>query len=99
MNSISTDELQKRLEAGKQLNIIDVREDDEVASGMIPGAKHISLGQVEDRAGELDENEEYYVVCRSGRRSEMAAGILEVNGISAVNVEGGMLHWNGETIA
>ncbi|ANU13508.1 Rhodanese-like domain protein [Planococcus halocryophilus Or1] len=99
MKTITTDELQKRVEAGEELNIIDVREDDEVATGMIPGAKHIPLGEMEERVGELDAQKEYYMICRSGRRSEMAGGILETSDIDATNVEGGMLAWNGETIA
>ncbi|MCH4825063.1 rhodanese-like domain-containing protein [Planococcus halocryophilus] len=99
MKTITTDELQTRVEAGEELNIIDVREEDEVATGMIPGAKHIPLGEMEERVGELDAQKEYYMICRSGRRSEMAGGILETNDINATNVEGGMLAWNGETIA
>ncbi|EGA89574.1 rhodanese-like domain-containing protein [Planococcus donghaensis MPA1U2] len=99
MKTITADELQKRVESGEELNIIDVREDDEVATGMIPGAKHIPLGEMEERVGELDAQKEYYMICRSGRRSEMAGGILETNDIDATNVEGGMLAWNGETIA
>ncbi|AIY05814.1 rhodanese-like domain-containing protein [Planococcus sp. PAMC 21323] len=99
MKTITTDELQKRVEAGEVVNIIDVREPDEVATGMIPGAKHIPLGEVEERIGELDTEKEYYMICRSGRRSEMSSGILESNNIAATNVEGGMLAWNGETIA
>jgi len=99
MKTITTDELQTRVESGEELNIIDVREEDEVATGMIPGAKHIPLGEMEERVGELDAQKEYYMICRSGRRSEMAGGILETNDIDATNVEGGMLAWNGETIA
>ncbi|MGH2317531.1 rhodanese-like domain-containing protein [Planococcus sp. SE5232] len=99
MKTITADELQERVEAGEELNIIDVREDDEVAAGMIPGAKHIPLGEIADRTGELDAGTEYYMVCRAGRRSEMACGILESNDINTINVEGGMTAWNGETIA
>ena len=99
MKTISTKELQDRLEAGEQLNVIDVREDDEVAIGMIEGAKHIPLGEVEERANELDAGQEYFLVCRAGRRSEMACGILEEKGFQTVNVEGGMTDWAGETIA
>lgn len=99
MKSMTTDELQERVEAGEELNIIDVREDDEVAAGMIPGAKHIPLGQVEERVSELDSSKEYHMVCRGGRRSAVAGEILESNGIKAVNIEGGMTEWNGETIA
>ncbi|RNF40561.1 rhodanese-like domain-containing protein [Planococcus salinus] len=99
MNSITPDELQQRIEAGEDLNIIDVREDEEVAAGMIPGAKHIPLGEVADRVDELDADQEYYMVCRGGRRSAMACEILEGNGVKCVNVEYGMTAWKGETIA
>lgn len=99
MKTITTDELQQRIESGEQLNIIDVREADEVAAGMIPGAKHIPLGEIEDRAGELDSGQPYYMVCRSGARSSRASDYLNEQGIDATNVEGGMLSWNGETYA
>ena len=99
MKTITTEELQKRVEAGEQLNIIDVREADEVAAGMIPGAKHIPLGEVDSRAGELDKDQPYYMVCRSGARSGKASAYLTEQGIDATNVEGGMLSWNGETQA
>ncbi|HSJ38456.1 MAG TPA: rhodanese-like domain-containing protein [Planococcus sp. (in: firmicutes)] len=99
MKTITTEELQKRVEAGEQLNIIDVREADEVAAGMIPGAKHIPLGEVESRVSELDKEKPYYVVCRSGGRSGQAGAFLNGQGIDATNVEGGMLNWNGETQA
>lgn len=99
MKTIKTDELQQRIESGEQLNIIDVREADEVAAGMIPGAKHIPLGEIEYRAGELDSGQPYYMVCRSGARSGRASDYLNEQGIDATNVEGGMLSWNGETLA
>ena len=99
MKTITTEELQKRVEAGEQLNIIDVREADEVAAGMIPGAKHIPFGEVESRAVELDKEKPYSVVCRSGGRSGKASAFLNGQGIDATNVEGGMLSWNGETQA
>lgn len=99
MKTITADELQERVEAGEELNIIDVREADEVVAGMIPGAQHIPLGEVVERAGELDAGKEYHMVCRAGRRSEMACSILELNNINTINVEGGMTAWNGETIA
>lgn len=99
MKTITPEELQERLEAGEELNIIDVREDEEVAAGMIPGAQHIPLGQVEERVGELDTAKEYHMVCRGGRRSAVACEILEANGVKSVNMEGGMTAWNGETIA
>lgn len=99
MKTITTDELLQRLEAGEQLNIIDVREEDEVAAGMIPGAKHIPLGEIDRRTDEFAAGEPYYLVCRSGARSGRASEFLNNQGIDTINVEGGMLNWNGETHA
>lgn len=99
MKSISTDELQEKLAAGEQVQLIDVREDDEVAAGMVPGAKHIALGTLPDRLSEVDSSQAVHVICRSGKRSAKACEILESGGIEAINVDGGMLDWNGETHA
>ena len=60
-----------------QLNIIDVREVDEVKAGKIPGAIHIPLGLVEFKMQDLDKSKEYIMVCRSGGRSAQAASFLK----------------------
>lgn len=99
MKSISTDELQEKLAAGEQVQLIDVREDDEVAAGMVPGAKHIALGTLPERLSEVDSSQAVHVICRSGKRSAKACEILESDGIEAINVDGGMLDWKGETHA
>ena len=97
MKTIDPQEVQARLEAGEQLNIIDVREADEVAGGKIPQAIHIPLGLVEFKMNELDKNKEYLVVCHAGGRSARAVQFLESQGYNATNVDGGILAWEGET--
>ncbi|TDL78843.1 rhodanese-like domain-containing protein [Peribacillus frigoritolerans] len=77
------------------LNVIDVREADEVASGKIPGAVNIPLGLLEFRMHELDKSKEYTMVCRSGGRSGRAAQFLEGQGFKVINMTGGI--WNGKT--
>ncbi|MDX8047428.1 rhodanese-like domain-containing protein [Gracilibacillus sp. S3-1-1] len=96
MKEIQATELADKLKNGENIAIIDVREDDEVAEGMIPGAKHIRLGEIPDRLEEFDRNEHYYIVCRSGARSGRATEFLEGNGIEATNMVGGMLAWEDE---
>lgn len=77
--------------------ILDVREEAEYAFGHVPGAKSIPLGELQERMGELDPNEEIYVICRTGRRSELAAHKLAANGFLKVyNVLPGMKEWNGD---
>lgn len=98
MNSVTADELQQKVEAGEKLNIIDVRETDEVATGIIPGAQHIALGELPEHTGELDSSKEYFVVCHAGGRSAKACEYLASNGFNPINVEGGMSSWHGETV-
>lgn len=96
MKEISTMEVQQALEQGQAINLIDVREVDEVESGHIPGIIHIPLGLLEFRMHELNKNEPYIMVCRSGGRSGSATHFLESQGFDVSNMVGGMLAWNGE---
>ena len=96
MKQITAKEVETLLNEGKILNIIDVREVDEVASGKIPGAINIPLGLIEFRMNELDKSKEYVMVCRSGGRSSRAIQFLESYGFNVINMEGGMLAWEGK---
>lgn len=75
--------------------ILDVREPDEIATGKIPGAYTIPLGDLSAREGELPKGETIYVICRSGNRSQKACDYLESRGYDCVNVAGGMLAYKG----
>lgn len=96
MKEISTTEVQRRLEAGEQLHLIDVREEFEVQDGHIPGVVNIPLGTLPERLNELDKNQSYIMVCRSSARSGQATAFLEEKGFDAANMVGGMLAWEGE---
>ncbi|WP_053365236.1 rhodanese-like domain-containing protein [Bacillus sp. FJAT-27245] len=97
MKQITPNEIEQRLAGGKSLNIIDVRETEEVAEGKIPGAVNIPLGLIEFRMHELDKNKEYVMVCRSGGRSGQACQFLDSHGFKTINMAGGMLAWEGKT--
>ena len=79
-----------------KFTVLDVREPDEWASGHIPGAKHIPLGELETRHGELDKKSETVVVCRSGGRSSVACEFLSGMGYNVINMPGGMTAWQGD---
>ncbi len=96
MREITADKIEDLLKSGNSLNIIDVREADEVVNGMIPGATHIPLGLIEFRMADLDKTNEYIVVCHAGGRSSRAVQFLESHGFNVVNMTGGMLAWTGE---
>lgn len=96
MKSITTAELQAKLEAGEPVRLIDVREVAEVEEGHIPGIIHMPLGLLEFRMHELDKQDHYYMICRSGGRSGQATVFLEAQGFNVTNMTGGMLEWTGE---
>jgi rhodanese-related sulfurtransferase len=91
---IEPSEIKRRLANGETLTMIDVREYDEVAQGMIPGAVHIPLGELPARIGEIEQAGEIILICRSGARSGRACEYLAMRGMQGVkNMAGGMLKW------
>lgn len=95
MKEIKVDELRRRLEAGEDLVVLDVREPDEVARSAISGSVDIPLGQVVDRMSELDPARPTAVICAAGVRSAKAIEALTTAGYAGelVNVTGGMKAW------
>lgn len=96
MKEITAKELQQQLEAGKTLNILDVRETAEVAGGHIEGSLNIPLGLLEFRMNELDKSKQYHVICLAGGRSAQATQFLQSHGYDVTNVAGGMSHYEGK---
>jgi rhodanese-related sulfurtransferase len=76
-----------------RLVLVDVREDAERARGFAPGSRHLPLGQLKQRLGELPTDQPVAFICQSGRRSAMAATAARRAGLDAHNVSGGMTAW------
>lgn len=74
--------------------LLDVRELYELEICTI-GGMHIPMGDVAARANEIDASKEVIVMCRSGKRAESVANLLEMDmGFSNVTIlEGGILAW------
>lgn len=98
MKEITAQEVFQKLQDGKTLNMIDVRETDEIVQGIIPGAQHIALGDLPKRINEFDKDKHYVMICRSGGRSGNACKFLSEQGYDVANMVGGMLDWKGETV-
>jgi rhodanese-related sulfurtransferase len=62
--------------------VIDVRSDQEAATGVISGALHVPLEQLEDRLSELPADKEVLIYCANGIRAEMAHQTLSAKGIN-----------------
>lgn len=97
IKTITPKEVEQLLKDKKPISLIDVREDDEVEQGKIPQAKHIRLSEIPERLDEIEKDKETIFVCRSGGRSGRACEYLQALGYNVVNMEGGMLEWEGET--
>lgn len=93
MSECTIVELKERL-GDVNVTLVDVREFPEFASGRVPGAKLIPLGQIESRHREIDQDHSIYVICRSGRRSAQAREkLLAVGFLNVTNVAGGTDAW------
>lgn len=74
--------------------LLDVRNDDEVALGILPQAVHIPLPDLPARVNELPREKTIYIYCRSGARAGRAKEFLDAQGFSKVEVasNGGYEH-------
>ena len=79
-----------------QAHIVDVRDADEFASGAIAGSASIPLSDLPARCSQLDRAIPIITVCRSGRRSQSAAELLQAAGFMVANLDGGIDRWTSE---
>jgi sulfur-carrier protein adenylyltransferase/sulfurtransferase len=90
------EELSRRLRAGEQVALIDVRDPDEYRDGHIEGATNISRGFLEFRIGAAvaDPKTPMVLYCQTGLRSVLAAKALrELGYTTVVNLKGGFQRW------
>jgi len=93
---LTVKELKRRIDAGEDVQLIDVREPFEYQIAQI-GGKLIPLNDVPNRLAEIDRDREVIVQCKSGGRSQRIAEFLAQAGYpSVVNLAGGILAWSDE---
>lgn len=94
---VSPAELKRELAGGHALLLLDVREGYEWQIGHIAGARHIPLGELPRRIGELDSHDRIVTYCHHGMRSFQAAEFLLSSGLTNVrSLEGGIDAWARE---
>ncbi len=93
---INANELDALLKEGDPPILVDVRSAFEFDhDGHIAGARLLPLQDLMRHAGELPQDEEIVVVCRSGNRSMVACQQLQGMGFSKIkNFRGGMIAWS-----
>lgn len=94
VDELEVADLRARVDAGVEVRLVDVRTDAEVAQGMIRGALHLPLADIDARSGELDPADVWVVYCKSGMRSLTAVQALRGHGFrSVVSLRGGVEAW------
>src|SRR5690606_7059296 len=90
IESISVDELVKRLEENPDLNILDVRKKSEHFSEHVIGSENIALDYINEHIAEVNKDKTYYVHCVGGYRSMIFNSILRARGYeNLIDVQGG----------
>jgi sulfur-carrier protein adenylyltransferase/sulfurtransferase len=98
---ISAEEVRRRLEAGENVTIVDIREPFEwQMGGVIPGARLAPMRPfLLQELGTLDPNEEVVLVCASGIRTADAAVYMGMKGFTKTrSMAGGMKAWKGQRV-
>lgn len=98
IEEISATDLKARIDAGDDIQLIDVRQSDENAFAKIGGAKLIPLGDVIKRISEIDPARETVIHCKMGGRSAKAIEMLQSAGFtgSLKNLKGGITAWSND---
>lgn len=99
-DKITADEAKDLMDEGSP-TIVDVRTAQEYANGHIPGAINIPVENIgSEKPAELtDADAQLIVYCRTGVRSKQASDKLVELGYQHVSDMGGIVDWNGDTVA
>jgi glyoxylase-like metal-dependent hydrolase (beta-lactamase superfamily II)/rhodanese-related sulfurtransferase len=90
IGSVSAEEFAQLLAAGAIEKPVDVRKESEYNSEHVRGVESFPLDFIHQNFAEIDPNKEYYLHCKSGYRSLIAASIFKANGVSKVSdIRGG----------
>ena len=85
--AVDLEEVARRVkERTPHWTLLDVRDETEVSEGMVPGARHAFLGEMEKGLGGLDRDQPVTTMCASGARATIAASLLLRRGFTRVDV-------------
>jgi len=95
IEAIDLAELARRVEGSDGPLVLDVRNAAEFESAHIPGSLHIPFGQLRDRIDEVPRERPIATICKAGKRSGLAASILQREGFEGVIhvSRGNAAHW------
>ena len=93
-SEITVHRLNELRDEDKKIQILDIREDSERDHAHIEKSIHIKLAEIARRFTELDKNQNVFVMCHTGTRSQTVVKWLKSQGYGhSVNVLGGIDAW------
>lgn len=98
VGAITVADLKAKLDAGEDVQVVDIRMPAQFRQGHIPGAINVPFPQFPQRVDEVDWDDEIVVACPKGESSLQAARMLESYegvdaGASVLNLDGGYREW------
>jgi len=95
IQEVSPQDVRAMQQRGEQFVLLDVRDQNEVNLGKVPGAIHISRGTLEGRVeGAIPRDAKVVVYCAAGNRSALAAVTMQEMGYgNVVSMAGGFRDW------
>ena len=98
MKEITVQELKQRMDAGEDIQLIDVREAHEYRQYNI-GGESIPMGQLMLNLDRLSKEKDIVVLCLSGNRSSAMVHALMSRGYeNVINLKGGVIAWVNEIV-
>ncbi len=100
MKELTREEWKEQITKDEDAVLLDVRTEEEVEQGHIPGALNLDIYKGQEFVEELeklDKSKNYYVYCRSGARSAQACTVMDQMGFNnTYNLLEGFSKWDGE---
>jgi glyoxylase-like metal-dependent hydrolase (beta-lactamase superfamily II)/rhodanese-related sulfurtransferase len=94
IEQVPVDKMNEILSGKHDVQFVDVRREGEYTGGHAPGAINLTLSDLGNLSGKLDESRPTYVICQGGYRSSAGASILEKKGFKELyNITGGTGAW------
>lgn len=94
INEIDSSELKRRMDAGENITLLDIRSEAEVMQGVLPHSSHLPMHLIPLKMNDLPKDGEVVLYCRSGARSYHACAYLMQQGVeNVVNLRGGIIDW------